>query len=264
VNDRPNDIPAGWFPDPLGRYDHRWYNGSSWTADVSVNGARFVDPLPLAGPTGPAVAVPMGSVPGMTYQGVGVPGPRPTRTMAVLSLIAGLVSVTTGWMPIFFVVGGAAGIAAIVLGVIARNRAREGRATGGGMATAGLVLGPIGLASCVVGVMLTGVVLREVREYTEIGPYDVEITSCVAEAGSVRISGTIENLDQDEHDYSIVLEALDGRDVLERDDITVEAVEPGELREWERLMLTGSTPDAPECEVFSVNGPFPFGLDPNP
>ena len=22
----------GWYPDPLHRYDHRWYNGSTWTS----------------------------------------------------------------------------------------------------------------------------------------------------------------------------------------------------------------------------------------
>lgn len=36
--------PAGWYPDPLGRFDHRWYDGTRWTADVSLDGVRRVDP----------------------------------------------------------------------------------------------------------------------------------------------------------------------------------------------------------------------------
>lgn len=44
--------PQGWYPDPLGRYDHRWFNGTSWTADVSSNGARHVDPRGSDAPTG--------------------------------------------------------------------------------------------------------------------------------------------------------------------------------------------------------------------
>lgn len=39
------ESPQGWYPDPLGRYDNRWFNGTSWTADVSTDGARRVDPL---------------------------------------------------------------------------------------------------------------------------------------------------------------------------------------------------------------------------
>jgi oligoendopeptidase F len=43
------------------------------------------------------------------------------------------------------------------------------------------------------------------------------------------------------------------------------AVAAGEVRDWERLVLTrGNTPAVPECEIFAVNGPFPFGIDPNP
>ncbi|MBK8333056.1 MAG: DUF2510 domain-containing protein [Acidimicrobiaceae bacterium] len=35
--------PAGWHPDPTGRFEFRYYNGQRWTADVSLNGQRFID-----------------------------------------------------------------------------------------------------------------------------------------------------------------------------------------------------------------------------
>ena len=41
----PSSSPPGWFPDPLERYEHRYFNGSSWTSDVSTGGQRSVDPL---------------------------------------------------------------------------------------------------------------------------------------------------------------------------------------------------------------------------
>jgi hypothetical protein len=34
----------GWHPDPLGRHDHRWFDGVRWTADVADDGVRRVDP----------------------------------------------------------------------------------------------------------------------------------------------------------------------------------------------------------------------------
>ena len=62
--------PAGWFPDPLGRYDHRWFNGTTWTSDVSLDGQRFVDPLGTSpGPTG-------GSGPGAGAYGAAQPEDR--------------------------------------------------------------------------------------------------------------------------------------------------------------------------------------------
>ena len=132
-------------------------------------------------------------------------------------------------------------------------------------ALAGIILGPIGLASCVVGVLLTGALLREVREYTEPGPVDVVVETCVVDGRAVRTSGTIENLDDQTHDYSIVIEVIDGGDVVDRDNVPVDGVTAGEVRRWEQLILTRrDTPADADCDIFAVNGPFPFGLDPNP
>ncbi|HYF46272.1 MAG TPA: DUF4328 domain-containing protein [Acidimicrobiales bacterium] len=37
--------PAAWLPDPLGRFDLRWWDGSLWTEHVSRAGEVAVDPL---------------------------------------------------------------------------------------------------------------------------------------------------------------------------------------------------------------------------
>ncbi len=34
-----------WLPDPMGRYDHRWWDGEKWTDNVSQAGSSVVDPL---------------------------------------------------------------------------------------------------------------------------------------------------------------------------------------------------------------------------
>src|SRR6476660_2694812 len=36
--------PAGWFADPLGRHQLRYYDGSQWTEHVSSNGMTSIDP----------------------------------------------------------------------------------------------------------------------------------------------------------------------------------------------------------------------------
>lgn len=35
----------GWFPDPAGRYEYRWWTGQAWTADVASSGVPALDPL---------------------------------------------------------------------------------------------------------------------------------------------------------------------------------------------------------------------------
>ena len=37
-------IPANWYPDPSGRFDLRYWDGSQWTEHVSRAGQQFVDP----------------------------------------------------------------------------------------------------------------------------------------------------------------------------------------------------------------------------
>ncbi len=37
--------PANWYPDPMGRNEHRYYDGNEWTEHVSNQGVTSVDPL---------------------------------------------------------------------------------------------------------------------------------------------------------------------------------------------------------------------------
>jgi hypothetical protein len=40
-----SQVPAGWFPDPYGRYQQRWWDGADWTASVSTDGVPITDPM---------------------------------------------------------------------------------------------------------------------------------------------------------------------------------------------------------------------------
>lgn len=40
---------GSWEPDPFGRFDHRWWDGSQWTANVSVGGEAQLDPQGVQG-----------------------------------------------------------------------------------------------------------------------------------------------------------------------------------------------------------------------
>jgi len=37
---------SGWRPDPTGRHDRRWWDGTRWSSDVSDGGAQGHDPVP--------------------------------------------------------------------------------------------------------------------------------------------------------------------------------------------------------------------------
>ena len=89
----------------------------------------------------------------MDQQSAPLPPAQPTSTLAIVSLISGIVS----WFLIPFV----AAVVAIITGHMAKNEIKKsnGMISGNGMATAGLVLGyiQIGLGVCVclvVAVML--------------------------------------------------------------------------------------------------------------
>ena len=47
-----NTSPANWYPDPTGRHQHRYYDGSAWTDHVANDGIQSTDPI--GGPPPPA------------------------------------------------------------------------------------------------------------------------------------------------------------------------------------------------------------------
>ena len=37
-------VPAGWYADPSGRFELRYWDGSAWTEHVSRAGQQYTDP----------------------------------------------------------------------------------------------------------------------------------------------------------------------------------------------------------------------------
>jgi hypothetical protein len=88
--------PAGWFPDPTGRFEQRYWDGAAWTDHVARAGQQLRD-----APGGPAGATTTARVPGTTTVApVGVDTPWDTTTFVLLLLAtvfcAGLVGVIVG------------------------------------------------------------------------------------------------------------------------------------------------------------------------
>jgi len=46
-------ITPGWYPDPAGRFEQRYWNGAAWTEQVMSRGVPGYDPLPPAPPAIP-------------------------------------------------------------------------------------------------------------------------------------------------------------------------------------------------------------------
>jgi uncharacterized RDD family membrane protein YckC len=43
--------PSGWYADPMGRHEFRFWNGATWTEDVATGGAARLDPLDPSAPS---------------------------------------------------------------------------------------------------------------------------------------------------------------------------------------------------------------------
>src|SRR5215472_12322174 len=48
----PPMVPAGWYADPAGRHEYRYWDGASWTSGVADGGITANDPLEAPPPPG--------------------------------------------------------------------------------------------------------------------------------------------------------------------------------------------------------------------
>jgi Protein of unknown function (DUF2510) len=239
VETQPTHAEGGWHPDPWHRFEFRYFNGVQWTSDVSLNGQRYVD-API--------------VPQLSQ-------PRRSRAMAITSFVAGAIGLLLGWVPFVFVLAACAAVAAIVFGVLGLNVARRNDGYGRGFAIAGLVLAPLALGACVVGLTLTRSVVHEFNKFIDPGPQQLtEDQPCVVNNGRATLRGTIRNLDTRRHDYRLVVEFRDTSPRPITTTVLVTGVDSGETTQWESSASVDST--AVTCKVTGVFGPLPFGADP--
>jgi hypothetical protein len=172
--------PAGWYPDPSSEERARYWDGASWTAHTApsrgpaptgpsgpaaADGEPGASATPEAGPAAPA-AYP---APGGATTGYGAAGYPPAAApgagaypaapysapagqringFAIASLILGIV-----WL---YWIGS---ILALIFGYIAKVQIKRsaGGQGGGGLATAGIILGWIGIAVLLLIVLLVAI-----------------------------------------------------------------------------------------------------------
>ncbi len=233
--------PAGWFPDPFRRFELRYFNGFSWTADVSTAGQRMVDPLGTQHtPTG---------APSVAFQ---PSTPRRGNGMGIAAMVLGIVAITTAWIPFAFVAGAVCGVLAVVFGIVARRRRAERGPSPA--ATVGLILGPIALLFAIGGFVLTRVVLDVIRP----GKYEIASTSCELVDGRQVFQGTIRNETGRTRSYTIHVEFVRAgtRNVLDRASTDVQDVPSGGAAPWTvSVRNTGTDLD---CRVDTVVGLLDF------
>jgi hypothetical protein len=93
--------PAGWFPDPTGRFEQRYWDGGAWTDHVARGGQQLLDaPGAPAGAVASGTATTTTRVPSTTASPAGPAAPWDTTTFVLLVLAtvfcAGLVGVIVG------------------------------------------------------------------------------------------------------------------------------------------------------------------------
>ena len=57
-----SDSAAGWQPDPSGKHDHRYWDGTGWTDHVADGGVAGTDPYEASAAAEPTVVTPVASV----------------------------------------------------------------------------------------------------------------------------------------------------------------------------------------------------------
>jgi len=262
VNEAPNPTPAGWFPDPLGRHEHRYFNGQSWTADVADAGQRRVDPLGTTPGYGsaqfPQQFGAAGGVGGSPGDGGG--------GGATAALVCGIIGVLIAWIP-FLVVGGLVlAILALVFGIRGIRRSAVG-APGRGKAIAGTVLGAIGIGLSIIGVWLSVITLIEVTDFIEPEANTAQVTECAIDRSVVTVEGTLTNRSAKTAGFTVFVDISlqAGESTTARDDRTVvpvviEALDADETTEWQAV--TTNRVRATTCTAIAdVFGPFPFDLE---
>jgi Protein of unknown function (DUF2510) len=231
--DPPSLPPSiGWFPDPTARFEFRYFNGESWTADVSAAGRRFVDPF-------------------------GTPGKR-RDGRATAAIVLGIAGVTTGWMPIVFVIGAACSVLGIIFGTIVLRQRGEPRS----FALAGVLTGAAGLLLVVLGVVTTRVVTGAINDFIDEPAAVVELGRCMVSNDMATVEGSIQNRGDRSSDYRIIV-AVGQPGSRDQIVIEVDDVEPGAPVRFggtATVDVPAEQPDAP-CEVVEITGPLPFGLD---
>ena len=233
----------GWYPDPTGRYAHRFHNGRAWTADVADGGRRYVDPLGAAMPAESGVRTAAGSRNGR----------------ATASMVLGIIAVTIAWLPFLVVLGVLLAAVAIPLGIGGLRRSAPS-GTGRSFAIVGLATGGSAIAAAVIGVVLTVVVLDALDAYRNPIEHETRIIDCRVDDGTAVLTAELTNVDDRAGDVAVLVTFVrSGTDNAHRSArVSLQDVDPGTTERFE--VRRAVTLDDIDCRIARVDGPLPFGI----
>lgn len=247
-------MQAGWYPDPMGRFEFRYFNGTAWTADVATDGARQIDQLGTA-PT-PVAPPPSSAGPGIAAGGFAPTAP--TNGLSTAAMVLGIVGVALGLLMVLFWVAIPLGILALVLGLVARRRARAS-GIGRPQALAGVIMGPIAIGLGMAGLVLLWPDLRDAfRDATrqlDGTAAVVEIEECRVADGVVRATGVVRNRTSVGHTVEIEIAVLPpgSSTPLTVIGATVFDLGADQERPFEASGALDADPDAIRCTVDRVS-----------
>jgi Protein of unknown function (DUF2510) len=135
---------SGWYADPSGRHEKRFFSGLVWTDRVSDGEHHSSDPVGNAAPP---------STPGPRYP-TGYPSPyvvvapQPggngfAVAALTLGIIGALIALTS---PFGYFLGGLCGLLGLIFGLVGLRNVTSHGAGMGGLAVAGVILGSVALA----------------------------------------------------------------------------------------------------------------------
>ncbi len=119
-------------------------------------------------------------------------------------------------------------------------------------------MGSLGVVASVVGVILSVMVFREVIRFAEPGAVTTEVTACSIDGRRATVDGTVSNLDDQMHSYTLFVEVGGRIEIVIVDDVAVD-----ETVAWSAVVTTRS--GTTECDpAIVVQGPFPYGIEVDP
>mgnify|MGYP003342251094 CR=1 FL=1 len=174
--------PAGWFPDPVGRFDYRYFDGTVWTADVASAGQRYRDPL------------------------AGLQASNLPRTFAIAAFVIGLVSLVASTLPIIALVVPVSAVLGCIFAIVALRRHRRGTGRGKGYAIWGLCISLVAAPASIVGITVsTPAFIDAFRLALNPEPPEVTIPVCENRNGSPYAEVVVRNLCTDSRAFSVIV-----------------------------------------------------------
>lgn len=206
---------------------------------MAIDGHRLVDPLDVS-PIHPAQL------------------PSAHR-LAVAALVLSISSIVVGWVPFICALALAAAVLAFIFGLVALRRCRHGGdPSSRGLALAGVIIAPFGLAVSLLGIWLSVLTLREFDRFNDVGPLSFETTRCDISDGIVHFDGNLTNESDSTRSYHLTLHFLrpGTRNSLQSSTADIADVAAGESVVWSTTERT--TESELDCKVGAITGPLPF------